>query len=115
MNICDSEVSMPISARTCSCKEKNGKRVAYTLIESYHGLCLDKKDIIISELEACITLLKYSIDEADRSTIERNSTIKDYARSFIVESFLLNKNRSMDYILLLIIPMIIIMSCFCFF
>ena len=71
MNICDSEVSMPISARTCNCKEENGKRVTYTLIESYHGLCLDKNDIIISELEACITLLKYSIDEADRSTIER--------------------------------------------
>lgn len=71
MNICDSEVSMPISARTCSCKEEKGKRVTYTLIESYHGLCLDKKDIIISELEACIMLLKYSIDEADRSTIER--------------------------------------------
>ena len=71
MNICGSEVLMSISARTCNCKEKNGKRVAYTLIDSYHGLCLDKKDIIISELEACITLLKYSTDEADRSTIER--------------------------------------------
>ena len=62
---------MSISARTCNCKEKNGKSVAYTLIDSYHGLCLDKKDIIISELEACITLLKYSTDEADRSIIER--------------------------------------------
>jgi hypothetical protein len=70
MNICGSEVLMSISARMCNCKEKNGKRVAYTLIDSYHGLCLDKKDIIISELEACITLLKYSTDEADRSTIE---------------------------------------------
>jgi hypothetical protein len=71
LNICGSEVSMSISARTCNCKDKNGKRVAYTLIDSYHGLCIDKKDIIISELEACITLLKYSTDEADRSTIKR--------------------------------------------
>lgn len=71
MNICESEVPMSISTRTCNCKEKNGKSVAYTLIDSYHGLCLDKKDIIISELEACITLLKYSTDEADRSIIER--------------------------------------------
>jgi hypothetical protein len=71
MNICESEVPMSISARTCNCKEKNGKSVAYTLIDPYHGLCLDKKDIIISELEACITLLKYSTDEADRSIIER--------------------------------------------
>lgn len=71
MNICGSEVSMSISARTCNCKEKNGKRVAYTLIDSYHGLCLDKKDIVMSELEACIALLKYSTDQADRSAIER--------------------------------------------
>ncbi len=71
MNIYGSEVPKSISARTCGCKEKNGMRVAYTLIDSYHGLCLDKKDIIMSELEACITLLKYSTDEADRSTIKR--------------------------------------------
>lgn len=71
MNICGSEVPMSISARTCNCKEENGKRVAYTLIDSYHGLCLDKKDIIISELEACMILLKYCTDESDRSIIER--------------------------------------------
>jgi hypothetical protein len=71
MNICASEVPMSISARTCNCKKENGKRVAYTLIDSYHGLCLDKKDIIISELEACMILLKYSTDESDRSIIER--------------------------------------------
>jgi hypothetical protein len=71
MNVCVSEAPMSISARTCGCKEKNGKRVAYTLIDSYHGLCLDKRDIIMSELEACVTLLKYSTDDADRSTIEK--------------------------------------------
>jgi hypothetical protein len=50
---------------------KNGKRVAYMLIDSYHGLSLDKKDIIVSELEACTTLLKYTTDELDRLTIEK--------------------------------------------
>jgi hypothetical protein len=71
MNICESEVSMSISARTCGCKEKSEKKVAYTLIDSYHGLCLDKKDIIVSQLEACVTLLKYSTTETDRSTIKK--------------------------------------------
>ena len=71
MNIYGSEVPISVSARTCSCRERNGKTVAYTLIDSYHGLCLDKKDIIISELEACMVLLKYSTDETDRLTIER--------------------------------------------
>ena len=30
-----------------------------------------ERDIIMSELEACVTLLKYSTDDADRSTIEK--------------------------------------------
>ena len=58
MNVCVSEAPMSVSARTCGCKEKNEKRVAYTLIDSYHGLCLDKIDIIMSELEVLYNTLK---------------------------------------------------------
>ena len=71
MNICRSEIPLSISARTCGCKEKDGKMIAYSLIDSYHGLCLDKKDIITSELEACKMLLMQSTDDTDRSTIEK--------------------------------------------
>ena len=45
--------------------------IAYSLIYSYHGLCLDKKEITNSELEACKMLLKQSTDDTDRSTIEK--------------------------------------------
>jgi hypothetical protein len=71
MNVCKTEAQTPISARTCGCKAKGGRIVAYTLIDSYHGLCVDKRDIILSELEACLTLLKYSTDDTDRSVIEK--------------------------------------------
>lgn len=50
---------------------------------SYHRLCLNKGAIIMSELEACVTLFKYLMDHADRSSIE-NEITKDYVRSFIL-------------------------------
>lgn len=50
---------------------------------SYHRLCLNKGDIIMSELEACVTLFEYLTDHTDRSSIE-NEIAKDYVRSFIL-------------------------------
>jgi len=58
MNIVDTEA--PIIAKTCGCREKN-RKVTYAFVDSSHGLCLDKKDIISAELEACQKLLKYAM------------------------------------------------------
>jgi hypothetical protein len=52
--------------------KRDKRKITYALIDSYHSLCLDKKDIIRSELEACERLLKYTIeDQSDRSIVER--------------------------------------------
>jgi hypothetical protein len=52
--------------------ERDKRKITYALIDSYHSLCLDKKDIIRSELEACEGLLKYTTeDQSDRSMVER--------------------------------------------
>ena len=78
MNVCRSEIPILISARTSGCKEKNEKTVVYSIIDSYHGLCLDKKDIIISEWEACKILLKYSTDDnSDSSAIEEMAQLQN--------------------------------------
>jgi hypothetical protein len=69
MNICETEVPMTILARTCGCKERS-RKVTYSFIDAYHSLCLDKKDIILAELEVCTKLLKYTIDETDKKAIE---------------------------------------------
>jgi hypothetical protein len=74
MNISQSEVPISISARTCGCMERNGKKVAYTFVDSYHQLCLDKKGIVMSELEACAPLLRHMTDPLDRPTIEKEIT-----------------------------------------
>jgi hypothetical protein len=69
LNICETEVPLTILARTCGCKVKS-RKVTYSFIDSYHSLCLDKRDIISSELDACTKLLRHAIDETDKKTIE---------------------------------------------
>lgn len=59
-----------IVAKTCGCKEKV-KKVTYSFIDSYHSFCIDKRDIISAELEASERLLKYTADNADRETLEK--------------------------------------------
>jgi hypothetical protein len=71
MNIAVTEVPLTIVAKTCGCKEKN-RKVTYSFIDAYHSLCMDKKDIISAEIQACERLLKYTTaaDETDKSAIE---------------------------------------------
>lgn len=69
MNVTDTE-SPTILAKTCGCKEKYLK-VTYFFIDSCHSLCLDKKDLIYAEIEACNRLSRYSRDEMDKMIIEK--------------------------------------------
>ncbi len=72
MNIAETEVSSIIIAKTCGCKDT--RKVAYTFTDEYHSLCLDKKDVIMAEIDACERLLKYAQDETDRRAIEKEIT-----------------------------------------
>jgi hypothetical protein len=69
MNIAESEQPVKIIAKTCGCKDR-GTKITYSFIDAYHSLCIDKKDIITSELEACESLLIRTTDESDRLAIE---------------------------------------------
>ena len=73
MNIAESEQPIKIIAKTCGCKGK-GTKITYSFNDSYHSLCIDKKDIIASELEACENLLKSTADKSDRQSIESEIT-----------------------------------------
>jgi hypothetical protein len=70
MNITEAESPMAISAKTCGCREKNMK-VTYFFIDSCHTLCLDKRDIIFAQIEACNRLSRYTRDEEDKKVIEK--------------------------------------------
>ena len=69
MNIAESEQPVRVIAKTCGC-EDGRKKVTYSFVDAYHDLCVDKKDIISSELEACENLLKHTTDKADRKSVE---------------------------------------------
>ena len=51
------ESSLPIEAKTSGCRE-NGMKITYSLVDTYHSLGLDKKDIILDHIHACERLLK---------------------------------------------------------
>lgn len=68
MNIAYTESSSSIEAKTSGCREK-GIKIAYSLGDACHSLCLDKKDIMLGEIEACERLLKLTNDERDKSVI----------------------------------------------
>jgi hypothetical protein len=64
MNISYAESPFAVIAKTCGCK--NTRKVTYVFVDSYHSLCLDKKDIILAEIEASERLLKYTTLNEDR-------------------------------------------------
>jgi len=69
MNLADSETSVTIVARTFGCTEK--RKVSYALLQGYHDLCLDEKDIVSAQLEVFERLLKYTADQNDCDALEQ--------------------------------------------
>ena len=69
MNITESEAPYEMTAKTCGCKD-SGRKVIYSFVESFHNLSKDKKDILISEIQACERLRNYARDELDKQVIE---------------------------------------------
>jgi hypothetical protein len=48
-----------------------GKIFDYGFLSESHSLCLDKKDLISAQLEACEKLSKYASDECDKLAVDR--------------------------------------------
>ena len=69
MNIIENEIPYIVEAKTCGCKER-GKSVSYHFNESSHSLCLDKGELILSQIQACERLLKYSKDDDETVVLE---------------------------------------------
>ena len=67
MNIAEKENQFEMEAKTCNCKKK--ANIIYSFVDSYHSLCLDKKEIILAQIQGCERLLKYVTDENDMSIL----------------------------------------------
>jgi hypothetical protein len=64
VNITLPEEDYNIVSKTCGCKG-NTRKITYPIDDSYHSLCRYKKDIIMSEILAHESVLKYTGDEND--------------------------------------------------
>ena len=70
-------MSSLIVAKTYGCKvgerDSSNRRikVAYFILESYETCCIDKKSIIVAQLDAYNKLLKYTADEKEKEAIVR--------------------------------------------
>jgi hypothetical protein len=75
MNIAESENPFVIEAKTCGCKDK--RSITYSFIESSHSLCIDRRDIILAQIQACERLLKYLKDKTETAAVEKEiATLK---------------------------------------
>lgn len=70
MNIAYTESPTYVEAKTCGCREK-GIKIAYSFVDTYHSLCLDKKDIIMAQIDACERLLSNTTDKISDSAITK--------------------------------------------
>ena len=71
MNLVSVDISVFVAAKMCDCNQAYGRRrkVTYEFIDDYYSTCIDKRDIITAQLQACEKLLNYSEDENDKSVI----------------------------------------------
>jgi hypothetical protein len=61
----------PIIIAKTSGNTTQGKKISYSFAEPEHALSLDKKDVLIAEIEACERLLKYASESTEREAIEK--------------------------------------------
>ena len=66
MNISSIEIQNPVEVKFCGSKGR--RKITYRLFDSYHSLSLDKKDLLLSALNACEKLRNYAEDEIDNKT-----------------------------------------------
>ena len=73
MNIVENEIPYLLEAKTCGCKERR-PGVSYRFIESSHGLCLEKGELMLAQNQAVERLLKYAKDEGEIDVLKDETT-----------------------------------------
>jgi hypothetical protein len=69
MNILGFEKVLVLTAKTCGPAYGN-KKIVYMPSDWNHVLCVDKKEIIMSQMNACQRLLPYA-SEPDKELVEK--------------------------------------------
>jgi hypothetical protein len=70
LNIAQTETPFEIEAKPCGCKS-NKRVISYQFIESSHKLCIDKREILLAQIQACERLLDHIKDDDDLLLVKR--------------------------------------------
>ena len=68
MNLSVESDSLVFTAKVCSNLFR--RKIVYALSDNSDFLFLEKKDIILNQIQACEKLLKYAFDETDNIAIQ---------------------------------------------
>ena len=68
MNISMSEPQLICEAKICGC---SNNKIVYSFTEPVHSLCIDKKQLILLQIQACRNLLKQTPDKLELQMIEK--------------------------------------------
>ncbi|CAN5621392.1 hypothetical protein BH23THE1_BH23THE1_17610 [soil metagenome] len=74
MNIIKTEIPFIVEARTAGCHEKKNRSITYHFIESAHSLCMDKEEVLNSQIRSCDRLLDNPERQGDLDIIHNEIT-----------------------------------------
>lgn len=69
MNVSVTDSQLICEARICGCIDN--KRMVYRFSEPVHSLCIDKKQLILSQIQACSYLLGHIKDKLELLLVEK--------------------------------------------
>ena len=69
MNISMSESQLICEAKICGCT--NNKGIVYGFSEPVHSLCIDRKQLILSQIQACRNLLKCTKEKHELHIVKK--------------------------------------------
>ena len=82
MNIIETGNLINIEAKLYG--KKNNKNIVYSFMESQHNLCINKREIILSQIQACERLLNYLKEEHDIIAINNEITSLKMSLDFML-------------------------------
>ena len=71
MNIVEMETESTLVIEAKTIGHKRGRNVTYSVENSYHNICVDKKSIVLGQIHACERVLKYTTDRIDQIILEK--------------------------------------------
>ena len=71
MNVTDLETLIQIDAKICG--SERSRKIAYSIMDFHLSLYINKKDIILAQIQACELLFKYTTDECDTNVLNKET------------------------------------------